>query len=115
MPLQVCSGATLHCSLGTIPAVFTATPRPVTSSGRVVGVLTDHLPLRNVPAFGDCRAPGPPGCAPELPTPWRRALPASAGVLVSGVQVLDDGCTLACARGGTVRIGTAGQATHRLG
>lgn len=125
MALQVCTGATLHCSYGTESAVFNATPRPVTTSGRVVGVLTDHRPMLNVPAFGDCQpatasasTTGPlasRACMPSLPDSWSRAVPASAAVLVSGTQVLDDSCTLACVRGGTIRIGMAGQAGHRLG
>ncbi|UXH78526.1 DUF4280 domain-containing protein [Roseateles amylovorans] len=127
MALHVCTGALLQCSFGLLPAVFTATPRPVLTAARPAGTVLDHLPLVHIPSFGLCRCAGNPSvaaataaalgvltpmpCLPATPLPW---LPGAVTVLLEGQPALDDVCTLACVWGGEIRVLQAGQFTHQI-
>jgi len=111
MPDLVCTGATLQCSFGTIPATFSASGIQ-TSVGTPAGVVTDVTPA-NVLPFGICTSPSnpaaasstPPPCVPVL-APWS---PGSARVTISGVSALDDSCTCTCKWSGVVTVSAAGQ------
>jgi Domain of unknown function (DUF4280) len=112
VPNLVCTGATLQCSFGAMPATFAASGIEA-STGSPVGVVTDIMPA-NVLPFGICMSPSnpaagagsPPPCLPVLLAPWS---PGSARVTISGVSALDDSCTCMCTWDGVVTVTAAGQ------
>jgi len=114
----VCTGATLQCSLGTLPSTFTASGATVTAGG-AGGVVTD-CEVSNVAPFGLCTSPANPAVAaaegapqPCLPVlaPWT---PGSGHVTLSAVPALDDASQCQCAWGGVVTVTDAGQAATTL-
>ncbi|MBB1163171.1 DUF4280 domain-containing protein [Aquariibacter albus] len=127
MPQQVCTTATLQCTFGVAPSVFNATPRPILTSQMVAGVITDHIPITNVPPFGVCSSPSNPSvaaataaalgvltpmpCVPVLPAPWAPGVPT---VLIANTPALDNNCKLMCAWGGVISITFPGQVTHEI-
>lgn len=115
MPNLVCTGATLQCSFGAVPAAFAASGVQV-STGTPVGVVTDITPA-NVPSFGLCATPTNPAvaaaqgtpqpCVPVLVSPWS---PGSPQVTIDGVSALDDSCECMCSWGGVITVSAPGQA-----
>jgi hypothetical protein len=111
MPSLVCTGATLQCSYGAVPATFAASGTQ-TSAGSPVGVVTD-VEVANVLSFGICSSPAnpakspvnPPPCTPLL-VPWS---PGSAQVTIDEVSALDDSSQCTCVYLGVVMVSTAGQ------
>jgi hypothetical protein len=127
MPKQVCTGAAMTCSFGAAPSSFIATPRPVQTSSMTAGVITDNIPIANIPPFGMCTTVSNPAvaaataaalgvltpmpCVPVLPAPWAPGVP---NVLITSIPALDDTCKLACAWAGVISITFAGQVTHQI-
>ena len=127
MPNQVCTGAVMTCTFGAAPSVFSATPRPVQTSMMTAGVITDNIPIANVPPFGVCMSLANPSvaaataaalgvltpmpCMPVLPAPW---VPGAPTVLITNIPALDDTCKLMCAWAGVIAITFAGQVTHQI-
>lgn len=127
MSQQVCTTAVMMCTFGLAPSSFVATPRPVLTSNQVAGVITDNIPLLNVPPFGMCSAPTNPQvaaatvaaagvltpmpCLPVFPAPW---VPGAPTVLIQGIPALDNTCKLMCAWAGQVSITLPGQFTHLI-
>ncbi len=127
MPNQVCTSAMMTCTFGTGPSVFNATPRPVLTSNLVAGVITDNIPMVNVPPFIMCTTPSNPAvaaataaalgvltpmpCVPVLPAPW---VPGVPNVLIQNIPALDNNCKLTCAWGGMIAFSTPGQFTHQI-
>jgi hypothetical protein len=127
MPQQVCTSAMMTCTFGAAPSVFNATPRPVLTSSLVAGVITDNIPMVNVPPFGMCTSLANPTvaaataaalgvltpmpCVPVLPAPW---VPGAPTVLITSIPALDNTCKLACAWGGMISFTTPGQFTHLI-
>ena len=127
MPQQVCTTAMMTCSFGMAPSVFNATPRPVLTSNLVAGVITDNIPIANVPPFGMCTSPTNPTviaataaalgtptpmpCVPVLPAPW---VPGAPTVLIANIPALDNNCKLMCAWAGVIGFTTPGQFTHLI-
>ena len=127
MPNQVCTGAVMTCTFGAAPSTFVATPRPVQTSSMIAGVITDNIPIANVPPFGMCSTPSNPSvaaataaalgvltpmpCVPVLPAPWAPGVPT---VLITNIPALDDTCKLTCMWGGVISLTFAGQVTHQI-
>jgi hypothetical protein len=127
MPNQVCTTAVMTCTFGMAPSTFNATPRPVLTSNQVAGVITDNVPMLNVPPFGMCTTLSNPAvaaataaalgvltpmpCVPVLPAPWVPGVPT---VLIANIPALDDTCKLMCAWGGVIALSFAGQVTHQI-
>ena len=127
MPNQVCTGAAMVCTFGASPSNFIATPRPVMTSSMTAGVITDNIPITNIPPFGMCTTPTNPAvaaataaalgvltpmpCVPVIPAPW---VPGVPNVLITSIPALDDTCKLACMWTGVISITFAGQATHQI-
>jgi hypothetical protein len=127
MPQQVCTGATMKCSFGLAPSSFIATERPVETSSMTAGVITDNVPITNIPPFGMCTsmtnptvsaatsaAQGvltPMPCEPVLLTPWA---PGVANHLICNIPALDNVSSLACEYGGVIQFTTPGQLTHQI-
>lgn len=127
MAHHVCTGAKMKCSFGASPSVFNATPRPVLTNNMVAGIITDNIPIFNVPPFGMCNslsnptvasataaalgALTPMPCVPVLPAPWA---PGSTDVLVTAIPALNDTSKLTCAWGGMIEFQDAGQVNHEI-
>jgi len=127
MPQQVCTGAMMMCTFGAAPSNFNATPRPVMTSNMVAGVITDNIPMMNVPPFGVCMSLANPQvaaataaalgvltpmpCVPVLPAPW---VPGAPTVLIANIPALDNTCKLMCAWAGVISISFPGQVTHQI-
>ena len=80
----VVTGALLQCSQGTVPGVFTATPRTTKVMGLVAGNDLDKVSLVNIPTFGICQkltqmgGGTPVPCVPVCPS-WQKTYPALMG------------------------------------
>ena len=127
MPQQVCTTAVMMCTFGMAPSSFMATPRPVFTSNQMAGVITDNIPMLNIPPFGMCNSLSNPTvasataaalgvltpmpCLPVFPAPW---MPGAPTVLIQGILALDNTCKLMCAWGGQVTISMPGQFTHQI-
>ena len=123
MALHCCTGANMSCTMGLAPAVFSATTKPLTTSGVPAGNIADHVPMLNIAPFGLCRSPSnpvvaaataaassptpiPQSCVPLTAAPWT---PGSPTVLVANMPALNNSSTLTCAWGGTISFVDAGQ------
>lgn len=123
MSFCLCTGATLSCSFGAAPVLFSALPVPrVIISGRPAGVMTDMAPMVNIPPFGTCSslanpmvasataaalgALTPMPCIPVPAGPWLNPIPK---VIVGGQPAISDGSKLMCAWGGQISVQFAGQ------
>ena len=127
MPMQVCTGAQMMCSFGAAPSVFNATPRPVMTSNMVAGIITDMVPVTNIPPFGVCMSLANPTvaaatsaalgvltpmpCVPAPAGPWK---PGAPTVMITNIPALDNTCTLNCAYAGVITFVTPGQFTHMI-
>lgn len=123
MPMQVCSGAQLSCSMGLAPSVFNATPKVAAMPGGAPGNVQDNVPFLNITPFGLCRSLANPSvasatsaaagvltpmpCMPLTPAPWT---PGAAMVQLGGLPALHDGCVLQCAWAGVISVVSPGQA-----
>lgn len=113
MAVQVATGATVECTFGDAPSVFTASSENVAAT-TPAGVVTD-VELENVPPFGLCSAPSNPEviaaqgspvpCMPVL-VPWA---PGAVGVTINGVTALDDESECMCAWAGVITVSDPGQ------
>jgi hypothetical protein len=127
MPNQVCSTAMMTCTFGAAPSTFNATPRPVLTSNLPMGVITDMVPMLNVPPFGVCSSVSNPmviaataaalgvltpmPCIPVPTGPWVPGVPT---VLITNIPAIDNTCKLMCAWGGVIAFSTPGQFTHQI-
>lgn len=126
MGLHCCTGAQMSCTMGTSPAGFSATPRPLTTSGVPAGTISDHIPMMNIAPFGLCQSPAnpmvaaataaagtltPQPCIPATASPWS---PGSSAVLIGGMPALNNSSTLSCMWSGTVSFIDAGQVAVTL-
>lgn len=127
MPNQVCTTATMTCPFGMAPSNFIATVRPVMTSNLVAGVITDNIPMSNIPPFGMCMSLAnptvaaatsaalgvltPQPCVPVFPAPWA---PGAATVQIANIPALDNISTLTCAYGGVITFTSPGQMTHQI-
>jgi hypothetical protein len=127
MPQQVVGTAVTNCifSLGGAPSTFIPTPRTVFSSSLINGVIIDNIPFTNIVPFPMCCSPANPAfiaatsaalgvptpvpCTPVIQAPWAPGVPT---VLIAGIPVLDNTCTLTCALGGVISIAFPAQVTH---
>lgn len=122
MGLQCCTGAQMNCSMGTTPVSFSATFRPLTTSGVPIGTIMDHVPMMNIAPFGLCQslanpmvaaataaASGtltPQPCIPATASPWA---PGAPTVLIGGMPALNNSSTANCMWSGTISFLDAGQ------
>ena len=129
MPQQVAGTAVTTCtfSLGGAPSTFIPTPRPILSSSLIDGVIIDNIPFTNIVPFPMCCSPSNPAfiastsaplgvptpvsCTPVTPAPWTPGVP---NVLITGIPVLDNTCTLTCALGGVIGIAFPAQLPHNV-
>lgn len=127
MPTQTTTTAQIKCSFGLAPSVFNATPRPTMSSNLVPGVITDNVPMMNIPPFGMCTTPSNPvvasiiasslgtvtqaPCVPATVAPWA---PGSTTTVIGNIPETDNTCKLMCMWGGVITFVSPGQTTHNI-
>lgn len=128
MSFCVCTGGMIKCPFGSVPVPFNALPAPrVLVNGRPAGVMTDMIPMVNVPSFGMCQNPANPTVAaataaamgvltpmPCIPVPAGTWLKTSLRVMIGGKPAMTDGSTLMCAWGGQITVQFSGQTTVQL-
>lgn len=129
MSCCLCTGAVLKCMFGMIPTVLNALPvSRVMIGGRPAGVMTDMIPMVNIPTFGMCRNPANPAVAaataaalgvltpmPCVPVPAGGWLNAAAKVQFGGVNALTEKSKLMCVWGGEISVQFAGQVNVMTG
>ena len=128
MGFCLCCGGMLSCPFGAAPMPFSSLPAArVMINGKPAGVLTDAVPMLNVPSFGMCKNPANPSvaaataaalgvltpmpCVPVLTGAWLNPAPT---VLVGGKPALTDGSKVMCAWGGQISVQFAGQTGVQL-
>lgn len=127
MPNQVCSGAMMTCTFGAAPSSFIAIRPDIITSAMPAGVITDNIPITNIPPFGMCSSPSNPTvaaataaalgvltpmpCLPVFPGPW---VPGVPNIQLDGIPAIDNNCKLMCAYAGVVTFSTPGQMTHEI-
>ena len=128
MSFCVATGGVLQCPFGSAPVPFSALPSPrVVIGGLPAGVMTDMVPMANVPPFGTCQSLSNPTVAaataksagvltpmPCIPVPAGPWLNPAPKVLIGGVPVLTDGSTLMCVWGGQISVQFSGQTCVQL-
>lgn len=123
MPQQVCTGAKLLCPFGSASASLIVLPKNKVTTGNMPdATVDDHIPLDNIPTFGQCASLGNPAvanattaaqgvltpmpCIPATPDPWK---PGSSTVTIGGSKALNNTCKLKCQWNGVINILKAGQ------
>ena len=126
MPLQVCNGALLGCTMGITPSVFVVTPeKMVNTSFQPAANIMDHISMKNIMPFGMCMSPAnpqvaaataaalgvltPQPCIPATPAPW---VPGSPTVLLKNFPALNNTSILNCMWAGVIAVQFPGQTTH---
>ena len=62
MPMQVCMGASMMCTMGMAPSSLVVLPTNKVLTGQVPDAnITDHVPMVNIMAFGLCTSFGESG------------------------------------------------------
>lgn len=122
MGMCVCGGATLTCTFGMAPGVFTVMPQNNTVTKMPIANIKDNVPMVNIMPFGMCQSLANPAvasataaalgvltpqpCVPVITTPWA---PGSPTVLVANAPALNNTSKLMCTWGGMIQIGNPGQ------
>ena len=126
MPLQVCNGALLGCTMGAAPSVFVVLPdKMIFTSSQPAANIMDHKPLVNIMPFGVCMSLANPAvaaatsaalgvltpmpCVPNTPAPW---VPGSPTVLLKQFPALNNTSKLMCVYAGVISVIMPGQFTH---
>jgi hypothetical protein len=125
VPLQVCMGATMQCSMGMAPSSLVVLPinRVMTQSVPDANIM-DYIPMVNIMPFGVCMSPANPvvaaataaamgvltpmPCIPCTTAPWVTGAPT---VLLAEMPTLDNVSTLMCMWGGVIQFIDAGEET----
>ena len=128
MPMHVCNGATLMCSFGVAPSVFTVLPinRTLTSNMPAANIM-DNKPMVNIMTFGACMSLANPTvatataaamgvltpmpCIPVTPAPW---VVGSPTVLLGNMPALNNTSTLMCMWAGVITVLQPGQFTEMI-
>jgi hypothetical protein len=128
MPLQVCMGASMMCSMGMAPSSLVVLPINRVFTNQVPDAnIMDHIPMVNIMPFGMCMSPSNPTvaaatsaamgvltpmpCIPNTPSPWVAGAPT---VLLGNQPTLDNVSQLTCIWGGVITFVTAGEVTVQV-
>lgn len=128
MPTHVCNGATLICSFGVAPSVFTVLPANKTLTSYMPAAnIMDNKPTVNILPFGMCSSLANPTvasatsaalgvltpmpCVPVTTAPWA---PGSPTVLLANQPALNNTSKLMCNWGGVITITVPGQTTEQI-
>jgi len=121
MPVQVVTGATLMCTFGVAPSVFTVIPPNVTATTPAANIL-DFAPIANIKPFGMCTTPSNPTvasataaalgvltpmpCVPVTAAPW---IPGCTKTMIRNAPALHNGCQCLCTWGRVITVTSPGQ------
>jgi hypothetical protein len=128
MPMQVCMGANMMCTMGMAPSSLVVLPTNQVMTDNVPDAnIMDNIPLVNIMPFGMCMSPANPEvaaataaalgvltpmpCVPNTPDPW---VPGAPTVLLANMPTLDDTSTLTCIWGGVITFVTPGEFTVQV-
>lgn len=128
MPLQVCMGAMMQCTMGMAPSSLVVLPVNRVMTGEVPDAnIMDHVPMVNIMPFGMCMSPANPTvaaataaalgvltpmpCIPNTPAPW---VPGAPTVLLGNFPALDNSSQLMCIWAGMISFTTAGEETVQI-
>ena len=125
MPMQVCMGATMMCTMGMAPSSLVVLPvnRVMTDEVPDANIM-DHIPLVNIMPFGMCMSPANPmvaaataaamgvltpmPCIPATVSPW---VPGAPTVMLGDMPTLDNTSMLMCMWAGVITFVTPGEFT----
>jgi hypothetical protein len=125
MPMQVCMGAMMMCTMGMAPSSLVVLPvnRVMTDDVPDANIM-DHIPLVNIMPFGMCISPANPmvaaataaalgvltpmPCIPATVAPW---VPGAPTVLLAEMPTLDNTSMLMCMWAGVITFVEPGEFT----
>ena len=130
MPLQVCQGAMMMCTMGMAPSTLQVLPINRVQTNQVFDAnIMDHVPMVNIMPFGMCMSPANPTvasataaamgvltpmpCIPNTPSPWVPGAVAPP-VMLGNQPSLDNISTLLCVWAGIITFTTAGEFTVNI-
>src|SRR5579871_3714983 len=116
MPMQVCMGATLMCTMGMAPSSLMVLPTNMVLTDEVPDAnIMDNVPMVNIMPFGMCMSPANPEvaaataaamgvltpmpCIPNTVAPW---VPGAPTVLLGNMPALDNTSQLMCMWAGQI-------------
>lgn len=128
MPLQVCMGAAMQCTMGLAPSKLMVIPKNMVFTNNVPDAnIMDNIPMVNILPFGMCQSPANPAvaaataaalgvltpmpCVPVIPAPWVSGTPT---VLLGNMPSLDNTHKLMCAWAGVISFIDAGEVTVNI-
>lgn len=128
MPMQVCMGAMLMCTMGMAPSSLVVLPtNMVLTSDMPAANIMDNIPLVNIMPFAMCISPANPmvaaataaamgvltpmPCIPMTVAPW---VPGAPTVLLADMPTLDETSTLMCMWAGVISIVMPGEMTVQV-
>ena len=120
MPKFLATGATLQCTMGMAPSVFTALALPgvpMTLGSLPAATIMDFVPMMNIMPFAMCQSPANPmvaaataaamgvltpmPCIPNVVAPWA---PPSVVATANGLPLATAQSTCMCAWAGTISV-----------
>lgn len=125
MPNQVCMGASLTCSFGTVPSSMVVLPaNRVVTSNMPAANINDNIPLVNIMPFAMCTSLSNPQvasatsaalgvltpmpCVPVVVAPWT---PGNPQVQIGGMSIINNTSVCNCSWGGVISVTSPGQTT----
>ena len=128
MPMQVCMGASMMCTMGMAPSSLVVLPinRVMTDEVPDANIM-DYIPLVNIMPFGMCMSPANPmvaaataaamgvltpmPCIPATTSPW---VPGAPTVLLGNMPTLDNTSMNMCMWAGVITFVTPGEFTVQV-
>src|SRR5438105_4635428 len=125
MPMQVCMGAQMMCTMGMAPSNLVVLPINTTFTDQQPDAnIMDHIPMVNILPFGMCISPANPmvaaataaalgvltpmPCIPMTMSPWITGAPTD---ILANFPALDNTHTLMCNWGGVITFVNPGEFT----
>jgi len=94
-------GALLQCTCGSMIAPLVATTARTHVESALAATVNDHVPVKNIPSFGDCKMLGGP-CAPVTSLPWTPG--SGRNVVIENQLALLSTDKLTCTAGGIITV-----------
>jgi hypothetical protein len=125
MPMQVCMGATMMCTMGMAPSSLVVLPTNMVMTDEMPDAnIMDNIPMVNIMPFGMCMSPANPmvaaataaamgvltpmPCIPATVAPW---VPGAPTVMLANMPTLDNTSTLMCMWAGVISFVMPGEMT----
>jgi hypothetical protein len=125
MPMQVCMGASMMCTMGMAPSSLVVLPTNRVMTDEVPDAnIMDYIPMVNIMPFGMCMSPANPmvaaataaamgvltpmPCIPATVAPW---VPGAPTVMLGNMPTLDNTSTNMCMWAGVISFVMPGEVT----